>query len=225
VTDCVCPAGTYDTYVDWMPRLEDDSLEELSGHCEDVFGNPISTGATTPRACTQASGIWVSVHHIHCWERDRRADPKFDSLNSPSLLELADHSFERRCITCPECLTCDSGLVSIKTGFSIAADLHNTRCSAEGCEAANALDVYKCENDGCLGFAVNDTSASLCGEHHSGLLCASCEKDYYLSSNLCKHCGEVSRSAILAIAVPISLIGVSLPFKQRLEIFKCPCCL
>jgi Ca2+-binding EF-hand superfamily protein len=177
-TACVCPAGTYDSYVQQLPHV----------------GNSVTNG---------------SVQHLFCWTRGKTSDPAIDALNSVSSLHYQYQDSELRCHACPSCVTCESGMIAINAGFGITTDyLHYTSCSGETCEAENALNVYKCDHSGCPGLAANATDASVCKDHHQGILCGGCTQSFYIQNNECKHCGEWSTGGILAaVAVFLAIVA------------------
>ena len=151
---------------------------------------------------------------IFCWDRDRKtkddsdeADPTASTLNNDLSLEALEAG--KRCIPCPDCVTCDASTsnasreeaaswsllerrnsIVVKAGFSETfagqewdiGDANQRHPDAE-------INIYRCpEGASCTrSFSLSDVQnksqtearQAVCGEDVGGVLCSTCDPNFY----------------------------------------------
>ena len=225
-TECVCPAGTYDS---WRPLL-----------------------STRPVAPAGLSSPNVSnPYHIFCWADGKNfvgpGDPGFkrvkkaypDTLSdvsslpdpgagstSPNFKQLEDLTMKgaRRCIACPDCVQCaakNGRNISIQEGWALLDD--NSFLQDGGMYEKygdNDLDVFKCETGACLAFTLSNTSvAANCKDKlRQAPLCTRCADMYTKTGDgECKQChGDFDDPKTVWSLLFVGLCIVLVPF-----VWKC----
>lgn len=209
-TECVCPAGTYDTQ---------QQQQQQQGHESTLVSENL---------------------RIYCWRVERKVDtvpwsPTFgavlfeeDDLNAPSVTDL---TLGQRCVTCPSCVTCNaSGSILVNEGYAAAfpasqGELNLYECppAHSNCSSFNIrVDEGKLlqVNDGDMEASeVAAAVASNCAGRFSGTLCSDCSSGFYASHATCKACGSnpMARLAMAVLGCIVALLFVRWSIKHFLS--------
>lgn len=216
-TECICPAGTFDSYSNVVGNLlARDTSVEFSGiwHSACSLDSPDNVSTLDNKDdCDLAGGLWRGVNTVRCWNR------------SAKVIALETSEITRRCMPCPSCVTCKyGGILGVPSHYSIAAELHmatqvqRIATDAADQDSVHILNVFRCQHNGCPGIAprtvnssFNQWSENFCSGNHTGILCDSCRPGYHQSGDGdCLPCGLfTSQQVVLLLSlVTTFLLGI-----------------